>query len=274
MTPLDPSVQDYLNTVSNYPVLTREEERELFQRLEEGDSGARQRLVECNLRFVVKIARQYTGQGTPLADLIQEGNIGLLDVIERFDWRRGYRFSTYAAFWIREAMQRAVRTQGSLIRIPVRKARLMGKVAEAIRQLRHEGAHDPTPGQVAGVMGLPVEQVEELMRLRESVLSLDEARDTDGATLQDALPAATAHPAEAIQKKEMCVHVARALENLTERERQVLRLRFGFRGGASLSLRKVSRLVGLSQEGVRRVERRALEKLQRPAMRARIAALA
>lgn len=274
MNSFDPSVRDYLNQVANCPVLSREEERELFQRLETGDEKARERLIECNLKFVVKIALHYRGQGIPVADMIQEGNIGLLEVLGKFDWRKGFRFSTYAAFWIREAIQQAIRRQGNLIRLPVRKARLMGKIAETIRHLREEGIPDPTPRQIAEVRGLTEEQVVELMRLRESVLSLDQDRDGEGHTIADTLPAKNIeHPSQNIQAREVRFHVGKVLDFLSAREREVVRLRFGFTTGRSLSLRKTSRVVGLSQEGVRRIERRAIEKLQRPVIQQRVAAL-
>lgn len=274
MNSFDPSVRDYLNQVANCPVLSREEERELFQRLETGDEKARERLIECNLKFVVKIALHYRGQGIPVADMIQEGNIGLLEVLNKFDWRKGFRFSTYAAFWIREAIQQAIRRQGNLIRLPVRKARLMGKIAETIRRLREEGIPDPTPRQIAEERGLTEEQVVELMRLRESVLSLDQDRDGEGHTIADTLPAKNIeHPSQSIQAREVRFHVGKVLDFLSAREREVVRLRFGFTTGRSLSLRKTSRVVGLSQEGVRRIERRAIEKLQRPVIQQRVAAL-
>ncbi len=274
MIRFDSSVRDYLQEVAQYPILSREEERELFQRKETGDSEARQRLIECNLRFVVKIALQFAGQGIPVSDLIQEGNVGLLTVLDKFDWRRGFRFSTYAAFWIREAIQKAIRTQGSLIRLPVRKARLMGRIAESIKRLRQQGHCEPSPEQVAEDIGLDSVKVEELMRLRESVLSMDQARDDEGLSLRDTLPTPNqTHPAEEIHAKEMRLHVGKILNFLSERERQIVRFRFGFGTGRSLSLRKTSRLVGLSQEGVRRVERRALEKLQRPMLRAKVAGM-
>lgn len=275
MAEYDSIVRDYMNQVSGYPVLNREQETEAFKRLETGDESARERLIEGNLRFVVKIALQHAGQGIPLSDLIQEGNIGLLEVIGKFDWRRGFRFSTYAAFWIRESIQRAIRRQGALIRLPVRKARLMGRVAETIRRLRMEGHIDPSADQIAEELGMEPEKVEELMALRESYLSLDQDRDDDCPSLRDTIPTPNpVHPAERLEAQEIRFHVGKVLDYLSDREQEVLRLRYGFKsGGRSLSLRKTSRLIGLSQEGVRRVERRALEKLQRPTMREKVAGL-
>ncbi len=275
MVDFDQTVRDYMNRVADYPVLSREEEVTTFQRLEAGDESARQRLIECNLRFVVKIALQHVGQGVPLSDLIQEGNLGLLEVVNKFDWRRGFRFSTYAAFWIREAIQRAVRRQGGLIRLPVRKSRLMGKVAETIRRLRLNGDMDPTPERIAQELGMETEKIEEIIQLRESFLSLDQDRDDEGLSLRETLPAPErVNPTEDLENQEIRFHVGKVLSYLTRREQEVVRLRFGFRnGGRTLSLRKTSHLVGLSQEGVRRVERRALDKLRRPALREKVAGL-
>lgn len=275
MKAFDDEVRTYLSWVSKYPVLTREEEVDLFQRMEKGEAYARERLVECNLRFVVKLALAHRDHGVPLSDLIQEGNVGLLEVLDKFDWRRGFRFSTYAAFWIREAIQRAVRLQGAMIRLPVRKARLLGKMAEAVRSLRLQGIVDPTATQIAEVVDRPAEDIEEMMQLRESVLSLDqENNDEEAHSLLDSIPAPDVKsPTENLERVEMRTHVGGALTLLSQRERQVVKLRFGFHTGRSLSLRKTSRLVGLSQEGVRRVERRAITKLQRPAIRTRVAGL-
>jgi RNA polymerase primary sigma factor len=264
-----------MNQVAHYPVLTRDEEREAFQRLEAGEESARETLIQCNLRFVVKIALQHRGQGIPLSDLIQEGNLGLLEVLTKFDWRRGFRFSTYAAFWIREAIQRAIRRQSALIRLPVRKARLMGKVAETIRRLRMEGELDPTPDRIGEELGIEPEKIEDILSLRESYLSLDSDPEEDGLPLRETIPSPSqVNPTEELEKQEIRFHVGKVLDYLSEREKEVVQLRFGFRtGGRNLSLRKTSRMVGLSQEGVRRVERRALDKLRRPAIREKVASL-
>lgn len=264
-------IQDYLKRIGSHPVLTREQEVELFQRLEGGDESAREEIVRCNLRLVVKIALQFKGCGVPISDLIQEGNIGLLNVIDKFDWSRGFRFSTYAAFWIRQEVQAALRNQGVMIRLPIRKARIMGKITDAIRVFNTMEGRDPSVEEIANYIGVEIEKVKALMPMREAVVSLDAERTEDGGRLMDVIPHNnTPSPAARITENQTRQAVKDALEFLSDRERKVMELRFGLRGGRALSLRKTSKLVGLSQEGVRRVEARALGKLQRPAIRARL----
>ncbi len=259
-------IADYLRTVSKNEVLTRERERELFQRMEQGDESAREDIVRCNLRFVVKIALRYKGHGLPLADLIQEGNVGLLTVIDKFDWRKGCRFSTYAAFWIRQEIQAALRRRGNLIRLPVRKARLLSKINEYIRSRAQYDGREPDTTEIAAHLGVEVEKVEAIMPFRDSVLSLEAERAEDGSTLLDILPEEGAElPGDRLAADECREVVCDALRVLTAREREVMVHRYGFgEDGRALSLRKTSTIVGLSQEGVRRVEQRAIGKLQRP----------
>jgi len=259
-------VTDYLREVSKNEVLTREGERELFQRMEQGDESAREELVRCNLRFVVKIALRYKGHGLPLADLVQEGNVGLLTVISKFDWRKGCRFSTYAAFWIRQEIQAALRRRGSLIRLPVRKARLLAKINDAVRQFTQNEGREPDEVEIAAFLGLDVEKIEAVLPFRERILSLEAERGEDGATLLDMVPEeGKTLPGDRLMDNERRVMVNEALRVLNAREREVMVHRYGFtEDGHALSLRKTSKIVGLSQEGVRRVEQRAIGKLQRP----------
>lgn len=260
-------VQDYLKQVGAHRLLNREEEVELFQRLESGDPSARDEIVRCNLRLVIKIALQFRGMGVSVADLIQEGNVGLLQVIERFDWRRGFRFSTYAAFWIRQEIQASLRNTSSFIRLPVRKSRLLGRISEAIRHFNTMEGRDPSEAEIATFLGEPEEKIHSLMPLRESVVSLDAEVNEDGGHLLDTIPCEAARPGEHHAERERRQVVRKSLGILTDRERDVVELRYGFKGGKSLSLRHISRRVGLSQEGVRRIEMRAIGKLQRPAVR-------
>jgi RNA polymerase primary sigma factor len=254
--------------VANHRVLTREEEVALFQRLEAGDMAAREELISCNLRFVVKVALQYKGLGLPLADLIQEGNVGLVTVVDKFDWRRGYRFSTYAAFWIRQEIQAAVRRRGSLIRLPVRKARLLGKISDAISRFHQAEGRDPNLDELADFMGIEAERIEPLLPFREAMLSLEAERGDEGATLMDEVAEQDAPaPYERLAAEQTREALLKAMTVLNDREREVMFHRYGLaEGGRALSLRKTSALVGLSQEGVRRVERRALGKLGRPGL--------
>ncbi len=264
----------YMDEVQSEGVLTREQEVALFQRLERGDAEAREEIVRANLRFVVKIAYEFVNRGLPLADLIQEGNVGLLEVIPKYDWRKGFRFSTYAAFWIRQAIQMALRQHASLIRLPVRKSRMLGRLNREVQQLRQELGREPTSYELAERMNTTVEEVERLMMLREGVLSLDAQESEDDAPLLETMAAEEAvSPREIAAEKQIRGKVARVLDYLGERERRIVRLRFGFESGHTMSLRKTSKLVGLSQEGVRRIEQRALGKLRRPALQKMVAGL-
>jgi RNA polymerase primary sigma factor len=266
-------LQDYLKRVGSHRLLSREEEVELFQQLEAGDLSARDELVRCNLRLVVKIALQFKGMGTSLADLIQEGNIGLLNVIGKFNWRLGFRFSTYAAFWIRQEVQAAVRNGGSLIKLPIRKGRLLGKINEVVRTFNRSEGRDPSTSEIAAMLGVDEQKVVDLLPMRDSVVSLDADPNGEGVTLLHSLPEEGPAPYTRLQQEQLGAVVRGALEFLTERERTIMELRFGLADGRSHSLRKTSRKVGLSQEGVRRIERRALDKLSRPAIRQRLEGL-
>jgi RNA polymerase primary sigma factor len=263
----------YFNEIHNEHVPTREEEVELFQRLEAGDPTAREEIVRANLRFVIKIAYEFVNKGLPLADLIQEGNIGLLEVVSRFDWRRGHRFSTYAAYWIRQAIQIALRKQCSLIRLPVRKSRALGHMSEFIQRFRFEAGREPTSYEIAEAVDLSVEDVDLLLQLREGVLSLDACYDDeDGASLMETVTAPDEEsPFDTLVRKQQSATVSRVFDYLGDRERRVLRLRYGFDNGRAMSLRNTSKMIGLSQEGVRRIEHRAIEKLRRPAIRHAVA---
>lgn len=267
-------LQDYLRQIADHPILTREDEVALFQRIENGDDSAREEVIRCNLRLVVKIALQFKDSGITLADLIQEGNIGLIYVTGKFDWRRGFRFSTYAAFWIRQEIQSAVRNNQSLIRLPIRKARLMGRISEAIRHFNAFEGRDPSVEEIATFVDVEVGKVKALMPLRESMVSLDVERGEDGGSLMETLADNRPAPYEALDNEQRRATVKNVMGFLSERERRILELRFGIGGrGRGLSLRKTSAIVGLSQEGVRRIERRALDKLQRPAIRSRLEGL-
>ncbi len=264
-TSLNEDLKFYLKEVAKQKVLTREEEVALFKRLASGDESARQVIVEANLRFVIKIALQFSGRGVALPDLVQEGNIGLLEVVDKFDYKKGYRFSTYAAFWIRQSVQMALRKQSNVIRLPIRKSRFMGHLNEAISNFTHANGRAPSTHELAPIVGVEVSKLDQLMQLRDSVLSLDVESDEDGVQLLSRL-----EDKEGLSPREHCIvkeqekHVQQVLNLLSEKEQRILKLRFGFTGGKNMSLRSTSKLVGMSQEGVRRVERTALKKLRRP----------
>jgi RNA polymerase sigma factor (sigma-70 family) len=231
-------------------------------------------MVRCNQRLVIKMAVQFRGMGMPLGDLIQEGNVGLLAAIDRFDWRRGFRFSTYAAFWIRQEIQAAVRTGSQMVRLPVRRARMLGRIAEATRYFQAMEGRDPSVADLTQFLGEPEAKVVAAMAMRESVVSLDADPTGEGNSLLETLPDHGPAPSDRLEREQKEAAVRRALRGLTDRERRVVELRFGFNtGGRSLSLRHTSKHVGLSQEGVRRVENRALAKLSRPAIRSQLAGL-
>lgn len=267
-------IKTYLKEISRHRVLAKEEEVALFQRLRDGDESAREEIIACNLRLVVRLAQRFQGKGLTLEDLVQEGNLGLLEVINRFDHTLGFRFSTYAAFWIRQSMQVAVRKQGSLIRLPVRKARLLGRMSEVIQEFQSTIGRAPDPSELAERLGVSERQIGDLVKLSKTTLSLDAPLDEEGGTLGERVADdRSPSPAARTMDREMTRKINQALGQLTERENSILRLRFGLQGQKSRSLRSISRRVGLSQEGVRRVEQRALAKLARNHMRNQLTGL-
>ncbi len=265
--PLREELSPYLAEVAKRPVLTHEQEIELFKRLEQGDKSARDAIIEANLRFVIKIAMQYVGRGVPLADLIQEGNVGLVEVVDKFNYRKGYRFSTYAAFWIRQAIEVAIRKQCNLIRVPIRKSRLLGHVTEAVREFAQAHGRRPTPRELATILGVDEEKLEQLLQVREAVLSLDACDEEEGEPTQllnRVCDERAVDPVDACIAKERRALVRAALETLPAREQKVLKLRFGIDSDDDgQSLRTASKELGLSQEGVRRIEQKALNHLRR-----------
>lgn len=261
---METCVSAYMDDISRYPVMTRDAEIASFEALHRGDPGARDRIVRGNLRFVVKIALGYQGRGLPLSDLIQEGNMGLLEVIDRFDHTRGFRFSTYAAFWIRQAIQLALRRKTSLVKLPMRKARQADSLRQQIQQSRLLDGCDPDFGRISENTGISIDDMMMLMEMPEIVAPLEEHGDSDGVDLLETLQDERAVDArEVILERELREHVRRVLSILSPRERRILALRHGIEDGVSRSLREVSREIGLSQEGVRRIERRAIDRIRR-----------
>ena len=272
----DGGFKTYLDEIGRNRVLTREEEVALFKRVEKGEAEARTIIVKCNLKFVIRIAQKFRGRGLPLEDLVQEGNIGLLEAIGKFKYRMGFRFSTYAAFWIRQSIQVAVRQRGSLIRIPVRKSRQLGFMTEVYNEYLSTVGRAPSETELAERLDITPEKAKELAQLGDAVLSLDAPAvdDADAAPLMNLIADTKSKRTEERSiESEMREKVAAAMDCLTERESKVIEQRFGFGTGVSRSLRKVSRRLGLSQEGVRRVEQRALDKLRRTHVRQTIAGL-
>ena len=257
------SLQLFLNEIARYPLLTAAEEVELAKRIERGDVEAKERMINSNLRLVVSIAKRYQGHGLSLLDLIQEGVIGLIRAVEKFDWRRGFKFSTYATWWIRQAVQRGVQNRARTIRVPVHVADLERKAARSERRLATKLGREPTLAEVAEDAKIPLEQLRQARQAARAVTSLDRPIGEGDATLVDILPADGGDPALEIDVSLGDGALERALDTLPDLERQVVELRFGLGREKSLSIQDAAKELGISRERVRRMERTALEHLER-----------
>jgi RNA polymerase primary sigma factor len=256
------SLQLFLRDISQRPLLTAAEEVELAKRIEKGDTAAKNRMIESNLRLVVSNAKRYRGLGLPFLDLIQEGIIGLIRAVEKFDYRRGFKFSTYATWWIRQAMQRALQQQSRTIRIPVHVGQELARVRAAERRLAGELGRDPTPDEVAAQVGMTVDQLEVLRSAERIPVSLETRVGSEGETeLGALLPQEGPTPFDELEVELAETSIRKALGRLDARGRQVIELRFGLDGNEPLPLREVAKRMGLSAEGVRKLERRALRTL-------------
>ena len=256
------AMQLFLNEVRRHPLLTKEEEIGLAKRIEDGDAEAKERMINSNLRLVVSLAKRYQGQDLPLLDLIQEGILGLIRAVEKFDWRRGYKFSTYATFWIRQAIQRGIANKARTIRIPVHIGQRERKIARFQRELQQSFGRPPTDEEVAEAADLKVEDIEELRDAARTVTSLDRPVGEEGeAAFGDLLPSELPEPEEEVDVSLRSEALMRALDQLPDRERQVVQLRFGVNGGEPTPLRETGRRMGLSPERVRQLEGKALKRL-------------
>ncbi len=263
---IEDPVRMYLKEIGKVPLLTAEEENELARRMEEGDEFARKRLAEANLRLVVSIAKRYVGRGMLFLDLIQEGNLGLIKAVEKFDYRKGFKFSTYATWWIRQAITRAIADQARTIRIPVHMVETINKLTRVQRQLLQELGREPTPEEISDVMGIPVERVREIQKISQEPVSLEtpigEEEDSHlGDFIQDDNVPVPAEAAAFTLLKEQLVEV---LGTLTEREQRVLRLRFGLDDGRARTLEEVGKEFNVTRERIRQIEAKALRKLRHP----------
>ena len=263
---VDDPVRMYLKEIGKIPLLTAEEEIELAKRMEAGDETAKKRLAEANLRLVVSIAKRYVGRGMLFLDLIQEGNLGLMKAVEKFDYKKGYKFSTYATWWIRQAITRAIADQARTIRIPVHMVETINKLIRVQRQLVQELGRDPTPEEIAKEMDMEVEKVREIMKIAQEPVSLEtpigEEEDSHlGDFIEDDNALAPAEAATYIMLREQLIDV---LDTLTPREQKVLRLRFGLDDGRARTLEEVGKEFDVTRERIRQIEAKALRKLRHP----------
>jgi RNA polymerase primary sigma factor len=256
------ALQLFLRDVRRYPLLTKEQEVELAKRIEQGDLDAKDQMINSNLRLVVSLAKRYQGHELPLLDLIQEGIFGLIRASEKFDWRKGYKFSTYATFWIRQAIQRGLANKARTIRIPVHIGQRERKIARAQRELAAQLGRDPSDEEIAQRAELSVDDVQETRDVTRSITSLDRPIGEEGdAALGDLLESDALAPEEEVQigLREEALHAA--IDRLPDREREVVRLRYGINGDEPTPLREAGRRLGMSPEGVRRLETQALRHL-------------
>ncbi|MDO4546628.1 MAG: RNA polymerase sigma factor RpoD [Clostridia bacterium] len=263
---IDDPVRMYLKEIGKVPLLTADEEIELAKRMEQGDEEARKKLSEANLRLVVSIAKRYVGRGMLFLDLIQEGNLGLIKAVEKFDYRKGYKFSTYATWWIRQAITRAIADQARTIRIPVHMVETINKLIRVSRQLLQEYGHDPTPEEIAEEMGIPEERVREIIKIAQEPVSLETPiGEEEDSHLGDFIPDDDAPaPAEAAAFTLLKEQLMGVLSTLTPREEKVLKLRFGLEDGRARTLEEVGKYFKVTRERIRQIEAKALRKLRHP----------
>ena len=263
---IDDPVRMYLKEIGKVPLLTADQETDLAMRMEEGDEEAKRQLAEANLRLVVSIAKRYVGRGMLFLDLIQEGNLGLIKAVEKFDYTKGYKFSTYATWWIRQAITRAIADQARTIRIPVHMVETINKLIRVSRQLLQELGREPSPEEIAKAMGISENKVREIIKIAQEPVSLEtpigEEEDSHlGDFIQDDDAPA---PAEAASHALMKEQLAEVLDTLTDREQKVLRLRFGLDDGHQRTLEEVGKEFNVTRERIRQIEAKALRKLRHP----------
>ena len=263
---IDNPVRMYLKEIGKVPLLSSEEEMELAKQIEEGSQYAKKKLAEANLRLVVSIAKRYVGRGMLFLDLIQEGNLGLIKAVEKFDFRKGFKFSTYATWWIRQAITRAIADQARTIRIPVHMVETINKLIRVQRQLLQELGRDPFPEEISKVMDLPVEKVREIQKIAQEPVSLETPiGEEEDSHLGDFIPDDDAPaPAEAAAFTMLKEQLINVLDTLTPREEKVLRLRFGLDDGRARTLEEVGKEFNVTRERIRQIEAKALRKLRHP----------
>ena len=263
---IDDPVKVYLKEIGRVPLLSPEEEIDLAIRIANGDDAAKKRLSEANLRLVVSIAKRYLGRGMQFLDLIQEGNLGLIKAVEKFDYTKGFKFSTYATWWIRQAITRAIADQARTIRIPVHMVETINKVKKVSSQLLHTNGHEPTADEISSELDMPVDKVREIMRVAQEPVSLETPiGEEEDSHLGDFIPDDDAPaPADAASHTLLKEQLADVLDTLTPREEKVLRLRFGLEDGRSRTLEEVGKEFNVTRERIRQIEAKALRKLRHP----------
>ena len=269
---IDDPVKVYLKEIGRVPLLTPEEEIELAERMAQGDPYARKRLSEANLRLVVSIAKRYVGRGMQFLDLIQEGNLGLIKAVEKFDHTKGFKFSTYATWWIRQAITRAIADQARTIRIPVHMVETINKVKKVSSQLLHKNGHDPTAEEIAEELDMPLDKVREIMRVAQEPVSLETPiGEEEDSHLGDFIPDDDAPaPADAASHTLLREELEEVLSTLTPREKKVLELRFGLVDGRNRTLEEVGKEFNVTRERIRQIEAKALRKLRHPSRSKRL----
>ncbi|MDY0234616.1 MAG: RNA polymerase sigma factor RpoD [Gudongella sp.] len=263
---VDDPVRMYLKEIGKIPLLTGDEEIDLAKRMEDGDESAKKKLAEANLRLVVSIAKRYVGRGMLFLDLIQEGNLGLMKAVEKFEYRKGFKFSTYATWWIRQAITRAIADQARTIRIPVHMVETINKLVRVQRQLVQELGRDPTPEEIGNEMGLEVERVREIMKIAQEPVSLETPiGEEEDSHLGDFIPDEDVlAPADAATFTMLREQLIEVLDSLTPREQKVLKLRFGLDDGRARTLEEVGKEFEVTRERIRQIEAKALRKLRHP----------
>jgi RNA polymerase primary sigma factor len=262
---LDDPVRMYLREIGKVPLLTAEEEIELAKKIEKKDEEAKNKLAEANLRLVVSIAKRYIGRGLTLLDLIQEGNIGLLKAVEKYDWRRGYKFSTYATWWIRQAITRAIADQARTIRIPVHMVETINKMIRVQRKLVQDLGREPLPEEIANEMQLPVDKIQHVLKISQETISLEApVGEEEDSQLGDLLPdEQSLSPEEAATYELLKGHIKEVLFYLSPREQKILRMRFGLDDGRGHTLEEVGQEFGVTRERIRQIEAKALSRLKK-----------
>lgn len=270
-TSTDP-VRMYLKEIGRTPLLSAEEEIELAQRIEKGDVEAKNKLIKSNLRLVVSIAKRYVGRGLTFLDLIQEGNQGLMRAVEKYDWRRGYKFSTYATWWIRQAVTRAIADQARTIRIPVHMVETINRLYRVSRKLTQQLDREPTPKEIAKEMGISEEKVREILKISQTTTSLEKPVGDEGDSFLGDFIQDTTNPSpyDSASKQLLKETIKSVLDTLSEREAKVLKMRFGLDGYKPMTLEEVGKEFGVTRERIRQIEVKALRKLKHPSRRKKL----